>query len=328
MNVLIHYFSGTGNARRAAQLLASWYERDGDFPMLHNIEDGPLDTSADLHIFLNPVYAMGLPHIMQRFLHRTPKVEGEKAAVIVIYGEISAKHTIPGHSGYSYWKAEQILRGRGYDVVWTDGIGYPENLTAVGNPPTAEDIAIINREGDARLKEIYTGLRKGKRHLMQPKPWVFWVSIPFEAMFQNMGRRVIGQAWAANCACTGCGFCAKICPAQTIRIRHGRPEWGLSCEGCMRCINECPQKSIQLSLVRAAVTLLPLGALAGLLSPFSKRRNRAFHELWKGLGGIILTLIVWKLLTRLGRVPKWGRLTRINYTHKLRRYRAEPIIHE
>lgn len=329
MTVLLHYFSGTGNARRAAQLLSAWFEEQGSRATLHCIEDGTVETHADLHIFLHPVYAMGLPGIMKRYLKQVPVTEGAKAAVISVYGEVNAKHTLPGHAGYSYWQAEQILRTRGYDVVWTDSLGYPESFTSVGNPPTADDIATINAESDARLRAIFDGLVKGERHLCMPRPWVFPVSIPFSGLFQLIGRRVLGQLWVADDRCTGCGLCVKACPAKTIRLHHGRPVWGLSCEGCQRCINICPQQAIQLSLVRLFVALIPWGLFLGLLLSLSglvsKKERPLLWHLVKITADIAFTLLAWRLLDRLGRHPRHGRWARLNYTHYLRRYTAHPI---
>ncbi len=46
--------------------------------------------------------------------------------------------------------------------------------------------------------------------------------------------------------CTGCGLCAKRCPAQAIEISDGRPKWVKErCELCLRCLHHCPQFAIQ-----------------------------------------------------------------------------------
>lgn len=45
--------------------------------------------------------------------------------------------------------------------------------------------------------------------------------------------------------CTGCGMCARVCPANNIDLVNKRPEFQHRCEMCFACDEWCPQSAIQ-----------------------------------------------------------------------------------
>jgi MinD superfamily P-loop ATPase len=50
--------------------------------------------------------------------------------------------------------------------------------------------------------------------------------------------------------CTGCGFCARSCPAGAIAMTDGRPQFSARCEHCSGCVNRCPQKALSFGRAR------------------------------------------------------------------------------
>ena len=45
-------------------------------------------------------------------------------------------------------------------------------------------------------------------------------------------------------SCTGCGICAKVCPAKNITLSDGRPVFRHRCEHCIACVHCCPAAAI------------------------------------------------------------------------------------
>ncbi|MBR2183366.1 MAG: 4Fe-4S binding protein [Acidaminococcaceae bacterium] len=40
--------------------------------------------------------------------------------------------------------------------------------------------------------------------------------------------------------CTGCGICARICPAHNITVQNQKAVVGDRCAHCMACVHGCP----------------------------------------------------------------------------------------
>lgn len=65
------------------------------------------------------------------------------------------------------------------------------------------------------------------------------------------GRRLVGLAQPRpvfrHVSCSGCGECARNCPAKVITMRDGRPYVSLDrCIRCFCCQEVCPQKDVEI----------------------------------------------------------------------------------
>jgi ferredoxin len=53
------------------------------------------------------------------------------------------------------------------------------------------------------------------------------------------------KGFLADDTCSGCGICARACPAGNIVMQSGRPVWQHRCQQCMACLQWCPKEAIQ-----------------------------------------------------------------------------------
>jgi menaquinone-dependent protoporphyrinogen IX oxidase len=337
----LHYFSGTGNTHRAIKIVEEKLKSTGFSVDVYRIAEGlvPVADSYDLHVFAYPVYALDMPAIMLRYMRKLPPGKS-RAAVIAIFGDLKLEHPLNGDDGYAAAHAANVLRSKGYDVVFTGAVGYPHSITIGINPPVREDQEAIRARSDkiidAMADQIIGNGRSYRRTgILNP------VFASFGLMYRSIGRRALGKLYVADDHCVGCGKCVRVCPAGAIGLIGKVPRWNFKCEGCQRCINSCPHRAIQTSIVRLlGMLFLQIASLVTFIGLFFSPYGDYFHGIaigplqvsgwWEGFAlALVVWAIVFVLLTRyvldeLVWLGEGSRLLRpifhANFTHGYRRY--------
>lgn len=340
-SVALHFFSGTGNTLRAANIIRTKLMDAGYSVDLFRVTSSAAvpDRKYDLSIFAFPVYALDIPHIMAGYMKRMPRGEGAKAAIITSYGNLSVE-TLPGDAGCCLTRAAGILRNRGYDVVYTDTVGYPVNWTFMLNTPTAENNEAIRKRGDRQAGAIAENVIAGERKVRRGRV-LDLASRTFGVVFSLWGRQSIGLMFEADDRCNGCGLCSMSCPVNAISLAGHRPEWNLRCEGCQRCINCCPRAAIQTSLAKLGIVIaMEVVSVIALILLFYLPYDSALGDfpagalvisgtlygpvlafiLWIALFVVLLVPITYLLIRIIGLIPGAKRIYKANFTHGYRRY--------
>ena len=256
-NVLIHYFSGTGNSFHAAELIGEVLSKNGYETIFHAIENGRYqDTNNfDLHIFFFPVYATAVPHIMCKYMLNLLNGKEVKTAIITTNGRISTRFR-DGYQGWALHQARMLLCFKNYDVFFSDTLDYPHNMTAFFPPRSKENNQKIVEKVLPKINSISNKIIKGQKSHRKIFLLNFIWSIPLGFLYSIIGRRIIGKLYITDLKCDLCGLCVQECPVNAIQIKNNQILWNWNCEGCMRCINVCPKQSIQISLVRLLASIL------------------------------------------------------------------------
>ena len=123
-------------------------------------------------------------------------------------------------------------------------VAMPSNYIIAADVESGESIVAKITKAKENLKTIANQIitkqsvddvNKGKL------PWIKSVLANFG--FNKFARST--KPFYVTEKCTSCGECAKNCPANTIRIIDGKPQWGKKCYQCTACINRCPVKAIE-----------------------------------------------------------------------------------
>ena len=233
---MIVYFSGTGNSRWCAQMLAKRLE-DELLDAFHYLKDGIAAdlSSAKPWVFVCPTYAWQLPRIFVQFL-RSGSFQGNRDAYFVM--------TCGSDIGNAPAKNQALCQELGLVCRGTLTVVMPENYIAMFPVPGEEEARAIR---DAARP----GLEAAARHIAAGRDLPGWkpsaadrlksgpVNRAFYPMFVKSGKFTVSDA------CIHCGKCADQCVTGSIRMVDGRPQWGEGCTHCMACICGCPVSAIE-----------------------------------------------------------------------------------
>ena len=223
---MIYYFSGTGNSKWVAKQLAS----KTDDIAVNMVECSVIPSISDQTIgIVFPIYAWGAPEPVLEFLK---KLVGKSAFTFGVctcgedVGNAMEKLCNIFHLNSKYSVAMPSNYIMGADVE-------SDEIIASKIARAKEKLETIAEQ--VLAKQSVDDVNKGKL------PWIKSNLVNFG--FNRFARST--KPFYVKDNCTACGQCAKICPANTIRIIDKKPHWNEKCYQCTACINRCPVKAIE-----------------------------------------------------------------------------------
>lgn len=233
---MIVYFSGTGNSRYAAKMIA---DKIGD-----TLEDAgrAIQTQhpAQLEsqrpwVFVSPTYGWRIPHIFADYL-RQGQFHGSKDVYFVL--------TCGSDIGNADKHLRKLCAQRGWNYRGVWEVVMPENYLAMFAVP--DDAACVPIMESARKT-----LTKGIAHIQGGEAFPPCKKRPLDGLKSGLVNQLFyrfcvrAKPFHITRSCASCGRCAQVCPLNNIQLVDGLPQWGTNCTHCMRCITLCPMKAIE-----------------------------------------------------------------------------------
>ncbi len=232
---IIHCFTGTGNSLGVARAIAAGLGDAEVVSLARNFLKKEYPTAPRMG-FVFPVYAWGVPKMVEEYVTSFPSLAGMK-----IFGVA----TMGGSGGRTMLQFDQLVQSRGGKLDLGYLLTYPGNCIPLYQAPAPESCASIHKSSESRIPEIVKAISEGTSGTIESSfVLVNWVSAFIWKGFSR-GVRKSDQEFRVESSCTSCRLCVRVCPADNIELQDGKPRWKGRCEACYACLNSCPVQAIQ-----------------------------------------------------------------------------------
>lgn len=237
MKSMIYYFSGTGNSLVIAKDLASELPGSEVVRMAAVDGTGPIYSGSEALGIVYPVYALGIPLMVARFISNLVPREGQYVFIVANYAKFQ---------GAGISRARRLLRKRGIDLFAGFGLRMPNSYLPFGGADPEEVRVRLFEQEKKMVKEISLNVKAKKRSA--PETGCFWGRCLFSepvAFLSALMMHGEDKNFKLNENCDGCALCQKLCPVGNIVMTGSRPSWQHNCELCFACLNWCPREAIE-----------------------------------------------------------------------------------
>lgn len=299
--VVLFYFSGTGNAKR----IASWFFEfaikkglDCKLIDLAKFDRNTIPSIIDdaLILIISPTHGFNFPKITLDFIRQFPKGNNRVVVMNTRAGLKLGKFVTPGLSGIALLLSSFILKTKGYKIAGQIPFDMPSNWLALHPALNEPSIKYLHEINYHRVEKHAAKIFSGQHDFLARRDLIQDILIsPFALAYYLVGRFAFAKSFYASGSCDACGQCLRQCPVEAIKLVDGRPFWTSTCESCMHCMNNCPKKAIEtahgLFAVVSILSSIVLTAVMQNIISFQINSPIIRATAWSG----IFMLLVWIL---------------------------------
>jgi len=286
-NLVMVYYSGTGNSKRVSEWIADEAQFNGMKTYIASYHQFDPIAIADfkgktLIGFFSATHGFNMPHSMLRFLFRFNLLKGSD----VFIGNTRAglklwKLFLPGLSGIAMYFPALILLLKGYKIKAMYPVDLPSNWISL-HPGVRKKVAdSMVKHYEKLTRNFASRILSGNRVFLKS-----FILLPLDILvapialgYYFIGRYILAKTFIANYHCNNCGVCIEQCPTKSIILQGNRPYWKFTCESCMKCMNYCPERAIETA---HSMVFLLLLALIVVVNPFLSVKVTEFVAQWLG----------------------------------------------
>ncbi len=269
--IIIYYFSGTGNAQNVANWISEIAKQKGNEVQVTDISKNKVGIKPDTDTmigFVSPTHGFNYPPVVFKYILRFPKGNGQKVFLAnTRAGMKLGKLFVPGLSGMALYFAAIALRLKGYRIIALKPIDLPSNWISIHPGLKDKVVDSIYKKRKTQTEKFARKILSGKKDFKALREIIQDLIItPIAILYYIIGRFFFAKSFIASNKCNNCGLCIKECPVKAIKFVNDRPYWTHKCESCMHCMNACPQRAIETAhgFVTAVIIIVNMLILAQL----------------------------------------------------------------
>ena len=152
--------------------------------------------------------------------------------------------TCGGSVGAAVKQLQNILNNKEIILSSAFTIVMPDNYQVMYAPPPEEKkqrLFKLQGEKVQPIVDIITRLEKAPFEEINSFP----AKLLGGMLSRNFKPKYKDKNFWSDERCNGCGICAKVCPANNVKIEQHKPQWLHECEHCLACMHWCPKQSLQ-----------------------------------------------------------------------------------
>ena len=269
--LLIFYFSGTGNSKQVAKWISEFAAARSIDCKLFDISKTdisqlePLDSNA-LIIIISPVHGFNYPKITLDFIRRFPSGKNKVVLMNTRAGMKIGSFVTPGLTGIAFILSSLLLKGKGYKIVGQIPFDMPSNWISIHPALRENAVKFIHQKNFDRVKKHSDKIFTEKKDFLALRDLIQDILIaPVSLGYYLVGRYAFAKTFYASYKCDNCDICIKQCPVKAIEKVNNRPYWTFYCESCMKCMNSCPKRAIETAHGLFIITIFSISTLSSLI---------------------------------------------------------------
>lgn len=239
---MIFYFTGTGNSRYAALLLAEQLGEkrvvDMAHALMHKEMNYDLDESEPVG-WVFPVHSWGVPPLVLAFIRHVKLTlfpDNYHYMMCTCGDDTGLAHKM--------WRRAILEHDREPDATFS--VQMPNTYTLL--PGFDVDPKDVEQQKLAAVPmRIATVARRVKQRWqgddVETGSWAWAKTRIVFPLFRRWGMSA--KPFHTTDDCTTCGRCSRECPMENITIgADSYPVWGNRCAMCLRCYHVCPHHAV------------------------------------------------------------------------------------
>lgn len=260
--LVIFYFSGTGNAKQIALWLLQFAaQKKIDCRIFNIAKTNQTDIESfspdALIVIISPIHGFNYPKITTNFILQFPKGKNRIVLMNTRAGMRLGRLVTPGLTGVAFFLSSFILKRKGYKITGQIPFDMPSNWISIHPALKEKTVKFLHERNYKRVQKYAPVIFSGETKFASRKDIIQDILIsPVALAYFLVGRFAIAKSFYASPKCNHCGNCIKQCPVHAIKEFKGHPYWTFKCESCMKCMNTCPKKAIETAHGLFALLLL------------------------------------------------------------------------